>query len=135
MPDSAPECARDLRAERQWKGTERRRHPRRSTDLLESSPTESIATSPGIVSILARLLARCGVPVPSWLTPAPPVLTRYEARGTRLPGIVRKLQTLLGELDDIGAWREAAEVCSALQRLKAEIAREDSDEAHKRRTF
>jgi len=135
MTDPAQECARDLRAELRWNGTERRRHPRRATDLLEGAATESTATRPRLVFLLGRLLARCGAPAPAWLAPAQPVLTRCEARRARLPGIVRRLETLLGELDDISAWREAAEVCSALERLKAEIAEEDSNESRERWTF
>lgn len=62
-------------------------------------------------------------------------LTSYEAPRERLPGIVRKLEIVLAELDDISAWRDAADVCSALERLRAEIAEDDEQNTRKHWKF
>lgn len=122
-----------------WSGRERRRHPRRAIDAADGAdgaqsdgPLESNTTHS---SFLARLFARLGLTTRTPHESAGPGLMWQEARRARLPGIVAKLEIVLAELDGISAWREATEVCSALDRLKAEIAADNDRDARGSWTF
>jgi hypothetical protein len=113
-----------------WSGPERRRHPRWAIDTADGAqaagPLDGDPTHP---SFLARLLARLGLTSRTSHASGEPRLTWQEARRERLPGIVTRLEIVLAELDGISAWREATEVCSALDRLKAEIAADNDSNA------
>jgi hypothetical protein len=44
---------------------------------------------------------------------------RVAARAKRLPALGDRLEAILAELDELEAWREAADVCSAVERIRS----------------
>jgi hypothetical protein len=44
--------------------------------------------------------------------------SRVRARADRLPEIGDRLEAILLELDELEAWRDAADVCSAIERIR-----------------
>ena len=136
MPDSAHDCARDRTPGTPWTGADRRKYPRRAMDKVEALPANEAASPSGPALLPARRLrARWGAVVRSFLAAVRPVEDRRDVRRRRLPGIARKLEAVLADLDDVGAWREAADVCSALERLRTEIAEDGRNDTEKRWRF
>lgn len=100
---------------------DRRRHPRMSTAPdPEPAPPRSHARPRGwLWSRAAHALLHPQTALP-WLRRSRcPGRDRAPARGARLPTIARRLEAIVLELDELGAWREAADLSSALERLRA----------------
>ena len=58
--------------------------------------------------------------------PGSPACAAQPSREARLQAIAFKLETILDELDEIGAQRIAIDVCMALERVKAQLVADDA---------
>jgi hypothetical protein len=96
---------------------DRRKHPRIETTALpaergaaHAEPHQPLARR--LLHFVGRRRAR---------RDAPPVhgAGRAAARRARSPGIADRLEVILRELDELEAWREASDVCSAIERLRS----------------
>jgi hypothetical protein len=123
MDDSCPHTAHDHLLSAPAHCPERRKHPR-----MECIAWQGTVPTPGLeqpgsarptpfrkLLVRLRLAARPADPLPYG--------ARIVAeRDRRLPAIADRLEAILDELDQLEAWREASDVCSAIERLRARSA-------------
>lgn len=95
---------------------ERRRHPRIENDE-NCAPTRA-GKRP---SLLRRVFDRLGLRSVDRAEPRSPEAGHASTRLGHLAVIAQRLEAILADLDQLEAWREAADVCSAIERLKARI--------------
>ena len=87
--------------------------------VAQSLAADRAAPAPGPPALLARLLGRLGLRQPGRDAPRDHGVRRIAARRARLPMIADRLEVILEELDELEAWREAVEVASVIERLRA----------------
>jgi hypothetical protein len=102
---------------------ERRRHARmeciaRQRPAQDPGETRSGQCRP---SFLNALLIRVGLAARP-VSPLSYGACIVAAQDRRLPEIVARLEAILNELDALEAWREASDVCAAIERLRARAA-------------
>lgn len=120
MDDTKPHRATTPDAHEPAPFRERRMHPR--FELEEPAPAAPPATAPvkagRLESIARRVLVRLGLRGPLPGAPCSHYPDRDAASRARLAGAADRLEAVVAELDALGAWREAVDVCSAIERLR-----------------
>ena len=88
-----------------------------ATAIAPKRPAPAPPGASQLARLLARLLARRA---PARAAPAPRSrgATLIAARRARAPALADRLEAILAELDALDAWRAAADVCSAIERLR-----------------
>lgn len=101
--------------------SERRKHPRMTcVDTAAAGvPTTFGRDRPLRPSLLRRLLVGLGLRATARDAPRYDTGSGLAAHRARLPALIVRLEAVLAELDAMQAWREAVDVCSAIESLKA----------------
>ena len=121
MEDPEPRCVVEAREPLRTARLERRAFPRRAGD----GPTAGLlkprrACEAGHRGWLARTLTWLGLARPH--APSRQAEQTHAARRACLRMIAFRLESILGDLDELGSRRTAIDVCMALERIEAHLA-------------
>jgi hypothetical protein len=108
-------------ADHAWPFQERRKHPRMEASAAFKAHTAppKPADPPQRLSLWEHVLRLLSGRARPDAVPESYGEGRVRARADRLPKIGDRLEAILLELDELEAWREAADVCSAVERIRA----------------
>lgn len=121
MDEAKPRCAFTPQGPDALPCRERRRHPRTPYPPAEQSEASTASPDRTLqqLSPVRRILGRLGLPRPAADAAHRRRAVWIAGRRARLFAIADRLEAILRELDALEAWREAADVCSAIERLKS----------------